>query len=215
MAFWFQRTQISKPGTAPLDVTINGIKNSLLKSEEDEEDIKRQPEPGKSYADAVKEPPSPKSEQATSEKKSRGSGAAKGHASGAGRLWSLILGTPSDSGLLNAVSLAINGLLLVACLYFQFYPLVFNGQHDLSFARAGATGDTWVKVVARVPPSTSYRHGPANQTIGIHRARVIYRLAKPRGKWLVGPEFDATNETDWVGHVRLDSLYPATEYDCW
>jgi hypothetical protein len=202
MAFWFQRTQHLKLKQTP--TALIETESDTVLDNGDVDESKRQP--GKSYADAVKEPPSQKSKS----KKPRHS---TGSVSSPGRLLSFILGSPSDLGWLNVTSVAINALLLFSCLYFQFYPVFFNAQHDLAFARVGATGDTWVKMVARVPPKVS--HWSSNDTSSeVQSARVIYRLAKPRGKWLVGPEFEATDETDWVGHVRLDSLYPATEYEC-
>src|ERR1700736_1410462 len=100
MAFWLQRIHTPHHGKAPPAVTVNGIKNGPVKSQDEHyEAEQRQPEAGKSYADAVKE--EPKSEPPTRVEKSKGSSTvSKKRAVGVRRWLSLILGIPSDSGLL-------------------------------------------------------------------------------------------------------------------
>lgn len=60
---------------------------------------------------------------------------------------------PSNSRKFNYISLAINTILILLCLDFQFTPKLFFDVKDTTFVRVGAVSDTSVKLVARVPKS--------------------------------------------------------------
>lgn len=65
----------------------------------------------------------------------------------------LLFGLPSNSRKFNYLSLAINTLLILLCLDFQFTPKLFFDVKDTTFVRVGAVSDRSVKLVARVPES--------------------------------------------------------------
>ena len=65
----------------------------------------------------------------------------------------LLFGLPSNSRKFNYLSLAINTILILLCLDFQFTPKLFFDVKDTTFVRVGAVSDTSVKLVARVPKS--------------------------------------------------------------
>lgn len=63
----------------------------------------------------------------------------------------LLFGLPSNSRKFNYLSLAINTILILLCLDFQFTPKLFFDVKDTTFVRVGAVSDRSVKLVARVP----------------------------------------------------------------
>lgn len=65
----------------------------------------------------------------------------------------LFLGLPSNSRRFNYLSWAINTLLILLCLDFQFTPKFFLDVKDTTFVRVGAVSENSVKLVARIPES--------------------------------------------------------------
>ncbi|KAL8286840.1 hypothetical protein RQP46_003846 [Phenoliferia psychrophenolica] len=141
--------------------------------------------------------------------------------SGASRLSALLFSTPSSSPTLNAFNLAINTLLLAACLDALWSPILGMQEHDLAFARVGQVDHSSVKILARIPPlatvvtpvnTTSEGLWQTEQTPGAG-AKLAYRPSKPLGRWIMGPTLEVSEESDWTGVVRLDGLYASTEYE--
>jgi len=130
----------------------------------------------------------------------------------------LITGAISQSRVFNRFSLFLNFLMIFACLDMQFSPLFFNQEKDISFVRVGGVGDTWVNIVARIPPAQVSNNlvDPLTMTSSMEQvsgAKLIYRLTQPLGPWQQGPEFTCTNETDFMSTVHLTDLYPSTQYE--
>ncbi|GAA98614.1 hypothetical protein E5Q_05301 [Mixia osmundae IAM 14324] len=69
---------------------------------------------------------------------------------------SFILGRCTRSRVFNRFSLAINTAILLMVIDFVYTPVFFIDHNDLAFARAGAVGDTWVKLSTRVPPLAAH-----------------------------------------------------------
>ncbi|GAA6040725.1 hypothetical protein JCM8097_000896 [Rhodosporidiobolus ruineniae] len=153
-------------------------------------------------------------------------------------LTSLIFGTPTPtSRFLNYLALGLNAVLLFLALDYTFTPLFFQSEADLSFARIGHVSHHSAKLTARIPPSSAFSlltHGqstgplvagvvPANNSDGgflphdydeFHGAKVAYRPTKPAGgRWELGPEIRTLERDDWVGTVKLEGLWAATEYE--
>lgn len=154
-------------------------------------------------------------------------------------LLSIPFGAPSRSRVINRLSLLINSLLLFSCLDATFRPLLplsSSQVEDLAFVRIGATGEEWVKVAARIPPLLRPTQHHSSKLIDlvskvgveskeeeedvkttverIVGAKVIYRPTQPVGKWIVGPLIEVEEERDWTGVVKVDNLFPGTEYEC-
>lgn len=150
----------------------------------------------------------------------------------------LVFGTPTPtSRFLNWVSLGINALVFGLMMDAIFTPIFGMDEHSLAFARVGAITHDSVKLVARIPSTSSLVPAadaavtpiiagvvPANNSepatdaflpedefVG---AKVVYRPTKPLGKWTYGPEIHTSADHDWVATVRLDGLWAATEYEC-
>jgi hypothetical protein len=63
---------------------------------------------------------------------------------------SLLTGANSGSRVANRASLLINGLLLLACLDFQFAPIFFDQQKDLAFIRVGGVFFVFLRVCSEM-----------------------------------------------------------------
>ncbi|GAA5976523.1 hypothetical protein JCM10908_005530 [Rhodotorula pacifica] len=145
----------------------------------------------------------------------------------------LVFGTPTPtSRFLNLAAWGINAAVFALALDALLSPIIGMEQSSLAFARIGAVSHSSVKLVARIPPASSFLTTavpivagvvPANNTepavesflpedefVG---AKVVYRPTKPIGKWMVGPEIRTAEEDDWVSTVKLDGLWAATEYE--
>ncbi|KAI5479069.1 alkaline phosphatase D [Pseudohyphozyma bogoriensis] len=131
----------------------------------------------------------------------------------------LLFGTPSSSPIINTISLIINTLLLVATLDSIWTPVLGMAESDLTFVRVGAVDHTSAKIIARIPPESTFI-APFNTTSeGLlaedegRAAKVAFRPTKPLGKWQYGPEIVVDEEKDWTGLVKLEGLYANTEYE--
>ncbi|BGO98057.1 hypothetical protein NBRC10513v2_002058 [Rhodotorula toruloides] len=144
----------------------------------------------------------------------------------------LVFGTPTTtSRFLNIVSWSTNALLFALATDFIWTPIFGMDHTDLAFVRVGAVSHTSVKLVARIPPSSSLLVQPpivagvvpANNSepaiegflpedefVG---AKVVYRPTKPLGKWIQGPEIRTKEADDWVSTVKVDGLWASTEYE--
>lgn len=150
----------------------------------------------------------------------------------------LVFGTPTPtSRFLNWASFAVNGVIFALMMDAIFSPIYGMDEHSLAFARVGAITHSSVKLVARIPSTSSLVPAadaavtpifagvvPANNSdpatdaflpedefVG---AKVVYRPTKPLGKWMYGPEIHTREDHDWVATVKLDGLWAATEYEC-
>ncbi|GAA5902665.1 hypothetical protein JCM8208_007035 [Rhodotorula glutinis] len=149
----------------------------------------------------------------------------------------LVFGTPTPtSRFLNWISFAVNGVIFGLMMDAIFSPIYAMDEQSLAFARVGAITHDSVKLVARIPSTSSLVPAadaavtpifagvvPANNSdpatdaflpedefVG---AKVVYRPTKPLGKWMYGPEIHTHEDHDWVATVKLDGLWAATEYE--
>lgn len=120
----------------------------------------------------------------------------------------LLFSLPTRKPVLIAINVVINLLLLAASADLALSPF-FDSADDVAFTRVGAVLPESVKIVARVPNLAP------NETV-----RVLYRehgSLAPGGAptpWSEGPAFDIALSHDWVNTVRIDNLWPSTEYEC-
>ena len=128
----------------------------------------------------------------------------------------LLMGTTNSSSSMNSISLAINTLLLLACLDFQVSPQYGRAHDDLAFARVGAVTDTWVKIVARIPPLSlaDSDHPQLDNTtaVSISSARLLYRLTQPAGSWADAGSLVTEADNDHMIAVKIDGLLPSSTY---
>lgn len=149
----------------------------------------------------------------------------------------LLFGYPSSSRKFNLFTLAVNLLLVVFCLDFQFTPLLGLEVKDTTFVRVGHVDDHSVKLVARLPPSvydaphrkrdflrrrrhlqesSSHSHSNASIADAVSTpagVRVAYRPTRPVGAWQYGGLLAPESDTDYVGSLKLTNLMPSTEYE--
>lgn len=132
---------------------------------------------------------------------------------------STLFGTLTSSRIFNRFSLAINLLLVLACLDMQFVPLLFYPQNDLAFMRIGAVSSTSATLLARVPPvhqlqAAEFGWDPElhAKTIEHGGAQVLYRLTQPLGEWSKGPVLSTNNESDWMAKAELSDLYASVRF---
>lgn len=92
----------------------------------------------------------------------------------------LFFGLPSNSKKFNYLSLAINTILILLCLDFQFTPKLFLDVKDTTFVRVGAVSDNSAKLVARVPKNLfpveaihSSLHTPENMTLASNGHEIV------------------------------------------
>lgn len=89
----------------------------------------------------------------------------------------------------------------------MFYPY-FDSATDVVYTRVGALYPDSAKIVVRYPA--------ANATENL--VRVVWRQASDKAlvdvPWREGPVANLTAERDWVQTVRLQGLWPTTEYEC-
>lgn len=144
-------------------------------------------------------------------------------------LSSLIIGTPSPSRFLNVVAVLTN-LALLACVVDSVWsPILAMNESGLSFVRVGAVDHHSAKIVARIPPTTSFSaSAPVNSLNGstasfdedlvpaedFAGAKLVYRPTKPLGKWISGTEIRVNETRDFTGTVKVDGLWASTEYEC-
>ncbi|KAF5330634.1 hypothetical protein D9619_005710 [Psilocybe cf. subviscida] len=119
----------------------------------------------------------------------------------------LLFTLPTRKPILAAINVVINLLLLAASADLAFSPF-FDSADDVAFTRVGAVYPDSVKIAARVP------YLAVNETV-----RVLYRehgSLPPGGaptSWSEGPAFDIALSHDWVDTVRVNNLWPSTEYE--
>lgn len=95
--------------------------------------------------------------------------------------------------------MTINSLLFLAAIDLTAEPY-YNNASDVIFTRVGAVYPDAVKIAVRYPDT-------------IDPLYVVWRQSRAQ-LWSLGPEFNLTEENDWVGTVTLSQLYPSTEYEC-
>lgn len=108
---------------------------------------------------------------------------------------------------LRRANLVLNTLLLLATAEFVFFPY-FDSASDVVFTRVGALYPDSAKIVVRYPST--------NATENL--VRIVWRQADDKTEsdapWREGPVANLSAEHDWVQTVRLQGLWPTTQYEC-
>jgi len=132
----------------------------------------------------------------------------------------------------------------LSSLYFRLLelnPFSYHGP-DLRSYRVGALTPTTVKITVRLPPSAQFqpilstpldvltsspdvddlndlpldnKHLTAPIVVAEPpSARILYRQARPIGKWTNGPVLEPKEERDWVQTVKIEGLEAGRGYEC-
>ncbi|EIW60738.1 uncharacterized protein TRAVEDRAFT_146378 [Trametes versicolor FP-101664 SS1] len=121
-------------------------------------------------------------------------------------LATVVFSIPSPVRALRRANLVINTLLLLATAEFVFFPY-FDSASDVVFTRVGALYPDSAKIVVRYPST--------NATENL--VHVVWRQADDKtdsdAPWREGPVANLTAEHDWVQTVRLQGLWPTTQYE--
>jgi len=115
-----------------------------------------------------------------------------------GDVLTIIFTLPTSIRRLRLASLTINSLLFLAVVDLTAEPY-YNNASDVIFTRVGAVYPDSVKIAVRYPGITDPLY-------------VVWRQSRAQ-LWSLGPEFNLTEENDWVSTVTLSQLYPSTEYE--
>ena len=120
----------------------------------------------------------------------------------------ILFSLPTKSRYLQCLNLIINTLLFLAALDFAVTPFVDTAS-DLVFTRVGALYPDSAKIVVRYPKANATE----NTILLVYRETPSNTL-EPSPPWKDGPHLQLNQSFDWVGTVRLASLWPGTSYEC-
>lgn len=120
----------------------------------------------------------------------------------------VIFSLPTKSRYLQCLNLIINTLLFLAVLDFAVTPFV-DSASDLVFTRVGALYPDSAKIVVRYPKANATEH-----TLLLVYRETPSNSLESSPLWKDGPLLQLNQSSDWVGTVRLASLWPGTSYEC-
>lgn len=121
----------------------------------------------------------------------------------------IVFSLPTKSRYLQRLNLIINTLLFLAALDFVVTPFVDTAS-DLVFTRVGALYPDSAKIVVRYPKANATEH----TLLLVYRETPSNTLESSPPPWKDGPHIRLNQSFDWVGTVRLASLWPGTSYEC-
>jgi alkaline phosphatase D len=120
----------------------------------------------------------------------------------------ILFSLPTKSRYLQYLNLIINTLLFLAALDFVVTPFVDTAS-DLVFTRVGALYPDSAKIVVRYPKANATEH-----TLLLVYRETPGNTLESSPPWKDGPHLQLNQSFDWVGTVRLASLWPGTSYEC-
>ena len=120
----------------------------------------------------------------------------------------ILFSLPTKSRYLQCLNIIINTLLFLAVLDFAVTPFV-DPASDLVFTRVGAVYPDSAKIVVRYPKANASEH-----TLLLVYRETPSNPLESSPPWKDGPLLQLNQSFDWVGTVRLASLWPGTSYEC-
>lgn len=122
----------------------------------------------------------------------------------------ILFSLPTKSRYLQCLNLIINTLLLLAALDFTVTPFVDTAS-DLVFTRVGALYPDSAKIVVRYPKENATEH---TLLLVYRETPLASNILESSPPWKDGPHLQLNQSSDWVGTIRLASLWPGTSYEC-